>query len=61
MDLTFPLGYKVCEWISPSPWEGREERAGKAISFRSIPDHRAATDEYCVTLPCLSFLLSDLP
>ena len=36
MDLTFPLGYKVCEWISPSPWEGREERAGRATSFRSI-------------------------
>jgi hypothetical protein len=53
-----PLGL----WISPSPWEGREERAGRAFSFSSI--HRGPfrqTSRYGMPRTARSFLLSDPP
>jgi|694.fasta_scaffold00199_19 hypothetical protein len=72
LDLTLPLESRACvgshpplgkqgvRWISPSPWEGREERAGRALSFRAI-DRGAFCNNgrYCSALPASSFLLSD--
>jgi hypothetical protein len=57
-----PLGKQRVRSISPSPWEGREERAGRALSFSSI--HRRPCCPNRLILcprPASSFLLSDPP
>ncbi|MFM8175023.1 MAG: hypothetical protein ACKN81_15885, partial [Pirellulaceae bacterium] len=57
-----PWDARLAMKISPSPWEGREERAGRAFCFCSI--HRGPfclNGGYCVPLPASSFLLRDPP
>ncbi|MFM8172889.1 MAG: hypothetical protein ACKN81_05040, partial [Pirellulaceae bacterium] len=51
--------------ISPSPWEGREERAGRVFPFGLVPREMSSATAfdfaYSMLLPNASFIIPEEP